>query len=117
MFDTTVLVNLLAGLGLAFTSAPAWAGELSHARREGECDPLLAGNIHWAVKTCSKHHNSRVPAVRETWGSLVNSLEFYSDKAEPNLGVTSLGGMEPTDPGGYVGDTGGQGTLLAFYQI
>ena len=63
VFDTTVLVNLLAGLGVAFTSAPAWAGELSHARREGECDPLLAGNIHWAVKTCSKHHNSRVPEV------------------------------------------------------
>ena len=47
---------------------------------------------------------------------MVNSLGFYSDQEEPDLGVRSLGGMEPTDPGGYVGDTGGQGTFLAFYQ-
>lgn len=41
--------------------------------------PLAKEELYFAVKTCHKYHETRVPFVQKTWGKDAKYLEFFSD--------------------------------------
>lgn len=42
-------------------------------------DPTEVDQIMFAVKTCSKYHKDRVPALKQTWTRYVQHLRYFSD--------------------------------------
>ena len=85
-----------------------------------------SSSIMFAVKTCSKHHTTRVRAIQETWGreyspppapstdtptpppaplpSQAPHLTIYSDRTDPSVPCTRLEGtVEPEEGMPYFG--------------
>lgn len=56
------------------------------------CDNLVPiNNIYFAVKTCTKFHNDRVPIVKKTWGNHTPIIKFFSDKEDKSIPTIDLG--------------------------
>ena len=50
----------------------------------------LAGETLFAVKTCKKYHQVRLPVVQETWGKAALNIEFISEAADSTFGTKVL---------------------------
>uniref|UniRef100_A0A1S4H2B8 Fringe-like glycosyltransferase domain-containing protein n=1 Tax=Anopheles gambiae TaxID=7165 RepID=A0A1S4H2B8_ANOGA len=48
-------------------------------------DPTEVDQIMFAVKTCSKYHKDRVPALKQTWTRYVQHLRYFSDVDDPTI--------------------------------
>ncbi|CAH0722039.1 unnamed protein product, partial [Brenthis ino] len=53
--------------------------------------PVPEQSIYFAVKTWSGFHSTRAKVVKKTWGRHVTHLQFFSDKADPNLPSIDVG--------------------------
>ncbi|KAI4500080.1 hypothetical protein M0802_004950 [Mischocyttarus mexicanus] len=42
-------------------------------------------NIYFAVKTCAKYHDKRIPIIKKTWAKYVVNIGYFSDQADKNL--------------------------------
>lgn len=64
---------------------------ISHPVVQAPCRPLiLTDKIFFAVKTCGKFHESRVPIVLQTWAKKTIHFALYTDTPGNNNGwVTS----------------------------
>lgn len=65
--------------------------------------PVQSKDIYFAVKTCSKFHNERLPIVKSTWGKHASRINFFSDVEDPKVGSISLG--VPNTDRGHCGKT------------
>uniref|UniRef100_A0A182IPQ1 Fringe-like glycosyltransferase domain-containing protein n=1 Tax=Anopheles atroparvus TaxID=41427 RepID=A0A182IPQ1_ANOAO len=47
--------------------------------------PTDVDQIMFAVKTCHKYHQDRIPALKHTWTRHVQHLRYFSDVADPSI--------------------------------
>ena len=59
----------------------------------------LAASTLFAVKTCEKFHEERLPVVRETWANAAFNVEYFSETADPKYGTVVLPGVRNTERG------------------
>ena len=59
----------------------------------------LAASTLFAVKTCEKFHEERLPVVRETWANAALNVEYFSETADPKYGTVVLPGVRNTERG------------------
>ncbi|XP_069748627.1 beta 3-glucosyltransferase a isoform X2 [Narcine bancroftii] len=68
------------------------------------CGKLVEkGNIFFAVKTCQKFHQERIPIVKKTWEKEAALIEYYSDHADNSIPTLYLG--IPNTERGHCGKT------------
>ncbi|XP_043547987.1 beta 3-glucosyltransferase a isoform X1 [Chiloscyllium plagiosum] len=68
------------------------------------CGKLVEkGNIFFAVKTCKKFHQERIPIVKKTWEKQAALIEYYSDYADSSIPTHYLG--IPNTERGHCGKT------------
>ncbi|XP_020385173.1 beta 3-glucosyltransferase a [Rhincodon typus] len=68
------------------------------------CGKLVeTGNIFFAVKTCKKFHQERIPIVKKTWEKQAALIEYYSDYADSSIPTHYLG--IPNTERGHCGKT------------
>uniref|UniRef100_A0A182JVD8 Fringe-like glycosyltransferase domain-containing protein n=1 Tax=Anopheles christyi TaxID=43041 RepID=A0A182JVD8_9DIPT len=48
-------------------------------------NPTEVEQIMFAVKTCTKYHKDRVPALKQTWTKYVQHLRYFSDVDDPSI--------------------------------
>ncbi|XP_078078979.1 beta 3-glucosyltransferase a [Mustelus asterias] len=60
-------------------------------------------NIFFAVKTCKKFHEERIPIVKKTWEKQATLIEYYSDYADSSIPTQYLG--IPNTERGHCGKT------------
>ncbi|BES97133.1 UDP-glucose O-linked fucose beta-1,3-glucosyltransferase [Nesidiocoris tenuis] len=64
----------------------------SYPSAQAPCAPPLAKEeLYFAVKTCEKYHDTRVPFVQRTWGADAKYLEFFSDVHNKSIPTTGVG--------------------------
>lgn len=66
-------------------------------------DVVPSKNIYFAVKTCSKFHNERLPVVRATWGKHTPCIGLFSEVEDADAGTVNLG--VPNTERGHCGKT------------
>ncbi|XP_041054519.1 beta 3-glucosyltransferase a isoform X1 [Carcharodon carcharias] len=60
-------------------------------------------NLFFAVKTCKKFHQERIPIVKKTWEKQAALIEYYSDHADSSIPTQYLG--IPNTERGHCGKT------------
>ncbi|XP_059820100.1 beta 3-glucosyltransferase a isoform X1 [Hypanus sabinus] len=60
-------------------------------------------NLFFAVKTCQKFHQERIPIVKKTWEKEAALIEYYSDHADSSIPTLYLG--IPNTERGHCGKT------------
>ncbi|XP_017773923.1 PREDICTED: beta-1,3-glucosyltransferase, partial [Nicrophorus vespilloides] len=85
-----------AGVALSHDSSFCVADEgeacATHVRPFESCgDVAPRGSIYFAVKTCSKFHEDRVPIVKKTWAKHAAILRFFSDVEDDTVPTVTLG--------------------------
>uniref|UniRef100_UPI00398F524C beta-1,3-glucosyltransferase-like isoform X2 n=1 Tax=Pristiophorus japonicus TaxID=55135 RepID=UPI00398F524C len=60
-------------------------------------------NIFFAVKTCKKFHQERIPIVKKTWEKQAALIEYYSDHVDSSIPTQYLG--IPNTERGHCGKT------------
>ncbi|XP_039292917.1 beta-1,3-glucosyltransferase-like isoform X4 [Nilaparvata lugens] len=70
--DLTELINLVKG----------------YDKKKG--DPIPKENIFFAVKTCAKFHQDRVPVVKSTWAKQTVFIEFFSHVQDTEIPTTAV---------------------------
>lgn len=53
----------------------------------------------FAVKTCEKYHEERLPIIQSTWADAALNLILVSEKADPAFGTSTLPGAMNTEKG------------------
>lgn len=53
--------------------------------------PVNIDEIYFAVKTCHKFHQNRVPFVQKTWGRFAKHIKFFSDVGNKTIPTTNVG--------------------------
>ena len=59
----------------------------------------LAKNTLFAVKTCSKFHQERLPVIKETWGQAALQIMYFSEVTDSEIGTIKLEGVTNTERG------------------
>ncbi|KAL1140666.1 hypothetical protein AAG570_000596, partial [Ranatra chinensis] len=59
---------------------------------------LSGGNLFFAVKTCHKFHENRIPVIQNTWGKKAQYIELFSDVENKTIPTTFVG-VENTERG------------------
>ena len=59
----------------------------------------LAKNTLFAVKTCSKFHQERLPVIKDTWGQAALHIMYFSEVTDPEIGTIRLEGVTNTERG------------------
>lgn len=62
----------------------------SYVKKFVPCAKGVNDNIYFAVKTCKKYHNVRVPVVKNTWGKYLENIEYFSEEYEESIPTVSL---------------------------
>ncbi|XP_067888925.1 beta 3-glucosyltransferase a isoform X1 [Heterodontus francisci] len=65
--------------------------------------PVEKKNLFFAVKTCKKFHQERIPIVKKTWEKQAALIEYYSDHADSSIPTQYLG--IPNTERGHCGKT------------
>ncbi|KAK2169117.1 hypothetical protein LSH36_12g16120 [Paralvinella palmiformis] len=52
---------------------------------------VAEGDVFFAVKTCSKYHETRVSVVKNTWAKDTNHIEYYSEVEDQSIPTINLG--------------------------
>jgi len=60
---------------------------------------LLAKNTLFAVKTCEKFHQERLPVIKDTWGQAALQIMYFSEITDPEIGTIQLDGVTNTERG------------------
>ncbi|XP_050545745.1 beta-1,3-glucosyltransferase [Daktulosphaira vitifoliae] len=65
-----------------------------------KCDhKVTKDSIYFAVKTCKKYHDDRIPVLKSTWGRDAVHIEFFSDTTELSIPTTVLPNIPNTEQG------------------
>ncbi|XP_039292915.1 beta-1,3-glucosyltransferase-like isoform X2 [Nilaparvata lugens] len=66
-------------------------GCVSFPEKDFYCgDPIPKENIFFAVKTCAKFHQDRVPVVKSTWAKQTVFIEFFSHVQDTEIPTTAV---------------------------
>uniref|UniRef100_T1J2N0 Fringe-like glycosyltransferase domain-containing protein n=1 Tax=Strigamia maritima TaxID=126957 RepID=T1J2N0_STRMM len=58
----------------------------SYATKIPKCGPPVPNDeIYFAVKTCGKFHETRIPIIKQTWGKHATHIGYFSDKFESSI--------------------------------
>ena len=63
---------------------------ISERRNEYECEDTGEQDIMFAVKTCEKFHQTRIPVIKNTWGRYAKYVRVYSDKQDDTVPTIKL---------------------------
>lgn len=56
--------------------------------------PIKRDEIYFAVKTCSKYHNERLPVIQATWGQYAKHIKYFSDIEGKKKNIRRFRSME-----------------------
>ena len=89
VLDTVPLVLMMRELGISFQG---WHDGMmiSQRRNEYECEDTAKQDIMFAVKTCEKFHQTRLPVLKNTWGRYAKYVNIYSDKQDDTIPTIKL---------------------------
>uniref|UniRef100_A0A182PB35 Fringe-like glycosyltransferase domain-containing protein n=1 Tax=Anopheles epiroticus TaxID=199890 RepID=A0A182PB35_9DIPT len=75
------------GAASSHTDASGAGRDSPDQQQEPDCtdNPTDVDQIMFAVKTCSKYHKDRVPALKQTWTRYVPHLRYFSDVDDPSI--------------------------------
>uniref|UniRef100_A0A4W3K529 Beta 3-glucosyltransferase a n=1 Tax=Callorhinchus milii TaxID=7868 RepID=A0A4W3K529_CALMI len=65
--------------------------------------PVEKKDVFFAVKTCKRFHQERIPIVKKTWEKQAAIIEYYSDHADSSIPTVYLG--IPNTERGHCGKT------------
>lgn len=65
--------------------------------------PVNRKSIYFAVKTCAKFHDERIPVLKKTWAKYVTNIGFYSEMTDETIPTIDLG--IPNTDRGHCGKT------------
>ena len=66
----------------------------------------------FAVKTCAKFHDDRLPVLKATWAEVTSHIVYVSDKEDPNHRTIVLPGAETNVTRGHCRKTE---SILEFF--
>ncbi|XP_067625667.1 beta-1,3-glucosyltransferase isoform X2 [Eurosta solidaginis] len=58
---------------------------------KSNCITAHPESIFFAVKTCKRFHNDRLPIIKATWGRIATHIRYYSDVADSEIPTISTG--------------------------
>ena len=59
----------------------------------------LSQKVLFAVKTCKKYHDERLPIIKKTWAEAAPNIKYFSEVTDPKVGTIQLEGVENTERG------------------
>ena len=59
----------------------------------------MSKKVLFAVKTCKKYHDERLPVIKKTWAEAAPKIMYFSEVTDHNLGTVQLDGVENTEKG------------------
>ncbi len=65
----------------------------------------LSDRTLFAVKTCAKFHQDRLPVIQKTWSLAASNIVYVSEKADPEFGTTQLPGISKNTERGHCAKT------------
>ena len=89
VLDTLPLVLMMREMGVSFNGFQK-GFRISERRNEFECEDTAEQDIMFAVKTCEKFHETRIPVMWKTWGKYAKYVKVYSDKQDDNAQTIKL---------------------------
>ncbi|KAM7353445.1 beta-1,3-glucosyltransferase isoform 1-T5 [Cochliomyia hominivorax] len=71
------------------------AEQTTNAASSMTCNPVKREEIYFAVKTCTKYHNERLPIIQTTWAQYAKHIKYFSDfqddtKSTINTGIPNV---------------------------
>ena len=59
----------------------------------------IAAQTFFAIKTCSKFHDERLPIIKKTWAKSAQNIMYFSEVTDAEIGTVQLDGVTNTERG------------------